>query len=170
MSEPLSSNASPLALLRQERRSVAVAYLLWALAFFGAPFGLPGLNGLHRFYCRKPLSGGVWLFSFGLLGIGQLVDLFLIPSLVDQANQPLALQAAIAAGQEQAFPSLEVQLLGLARRSGDAGFTLNDALLELQRPASVDSQAVRAEIERLLYDHLLEVGNDSRGRVVYREP
>lgn len=149
---------------------MAVAYLLWALAFFGAPFGLPGLNGLHRFYCRKPVSGGLWLFSFGLLGIGQLVDLFLIPSLVEQANQPLALQAALAAGEARAYPSLEIQLLSLARRSGAAGFTLNDALLELQRPASVDSQAVRAEIERLLHGHLLEVGNDSRGRVVYREP
>jgi hypothetical protein len=29
---------------------------------------------------------------------------------------------------------------------------------------------VRGEIERLLGEHLLDVGNDERGRVVYREP
>jgi hypothetical protein len=29
---------------------------------------------------------------------------------------------------------------------------------------------VRSEIERLLTEHLLDVGNDDRGRVVYREP
>jgi len=29
---------------------------------------------------------------------------------------------------------------------------------------------VRSEIDRLLLEHLLDVGNDERGRVVYREP
>jgi hypothetical protein len=29
---------------------------------------------------------------------------------------------------------------------------------------------VRQEIERLLHANLLDVGNDERGRVVYREP
>jgi hypothetical protein len=29
---------------------------------------------------------------------------------------------------------------------------------------------VRAEIERLLQVELLDVGNDERGRVIYREP
>jgi hypothetical protein len=29
---------------------------------------------------------------------------------------------------------------------------------------------VSAEIQRLLHEHLLDVGNDERGRVVYREP
>lgn len=153
-----------------ERRSLAVAYLLWALAFFGVPLGFPGLNGIHRFYCRKPVSGTLWLLSFGLLGIGQLVDLFLIPRLVEEANQPLRLQEALAAAAAGTLPSLEYQLLALARRSGSGGFTLNDALLALQLPPAADSQVVRAEIERLLQLHLLDVGNDERGRVIYREP
>lgn len=156
--------------LLQERRSVAVAYLLWALAFLAVPLGMPGLNGIHRFYCRKPVSGALWLLSFGLLGIGQLVDLFLIPAMVEQANQPLLLEEALAAGEARALPSLERQLLGLARSRGELGFTMNDALLELQLPSGVDSSRVSAEIERLLRADLLDVGNDARGRVIYREP
>lgn len=167
---PLPLSSSLLGALHQERRTLAVAYLLWALAFLALPLGLPGLNGIHRLYCRKPLSGALWFFSFGLCGIGQLVDGFLIPSLVESANQALLLREAMAAGEARALPSLERQLLSLARRQGEAGFTLNDALLELQLPSDADSQAVSAEIQRLLRADLLDVGNDARGRVIYREP
>ena len=116
-------------LLRLERRSVAVAYGLWAL-------GLVGVCGLHRFYNRKPLSGTLWLLTFGLCGLGQLVDLFLLPGLINQANQPLLLEQALAqldgrGSEGSARLPIDRQLLALARRSGPAGFTLNDAVLEL---------------------------------------
>jgi hypothetical protein len=149
-------------LLRQERRSVGLTYLFWAMGLFG-------LNGIHRFYCRKPVSGGIWLMSLGLVGIGQVVDLFLIPSLVEEANRP-QLQPDLSAADAAALPSLERQLLRLARSSGGNGFSLNDALIELELPTGVGSAVVRSEIERLLAEQLLDVGNDDRGRVVYREP
>lgn len=141
---------------------MAAAYLLWAL-------GLVGLCGVHRFYCRKPASGTVWLISGGLCFLGQVVDLFLIPDLVQQANQPLLLEQALAAAAT-GTPPLERQLLQLARRAGLKGFTLNDALIDLELPHEADSTDVTAEIERLLHAQLLDVGNDERGRVVYREP
>jgi len=137
--------------LPPERRSLALAYLLWAL-------GLVGVCGLQRFYARKPVSGTLWLFTLGLCGVGQLLDLFLLPGLTEQANRP-------ALG-----PAIDRQLLALARRSGPAGFTLNDALLELELPPDLPRERVREEVERLLFDHLLDVGNDERGRIVYREP
>jgi TM2 domain-containing membrane protein YozV len=146
-----------------ERRSLAVSYLLWCLA-------LVGVCGLQRFYNRKPISGLLWLFSFGLCGLGQLVDLLLIPSMVEEANQPVLLAEALAQLEAAEGPSLERQLLLLARRRGPQGFTLNDALVELELPRSIDSATVSAEIERLLLAQLLDVGNDPRGRVVYREP
>ena len=158
----LPSASAALALLRQERRSVGLTYLFWAMGLFG-------LNGIHRFYCRKPVSGGIWLMSLGLVGIGQMVDLFLIPGMVEEANRPL-LQLGLAPADSVALPSLERQLLRLARASGRNGFSLNDALIELELPAGAGSAAVRSEIERLLLEHLLDVGNDERGRVVYREP
>jgi len=141
---------------------VGLTYLFWAMGLFG-------LNGIHRFYCRKPVSGGIWLMSLGLVGIGQMVDLFLIPGMVEEANRPL-LQLGLATADSVALPSLERQLLRLARASGSNGFSLNDALIELELPAGAGSAAVRSEIDRLLLEHLLDVGNDERGRVVYREP
>jgi len=158
----LPSPSAALGLLRQERRSVGLTYVFWAMGLFG-------LNGIHRFYCRKPVSGGIWLMSLGLVGIGQMVDLFLIPGMVEEANRPL-LQRGLDTANEAAMPSLERQLLRLARTSGHAGFSLNDALIELELPAGAGSAVVRSEIERLLTEHLLDVGNDDRGRVVYREP
>jgi hypothetical protein len=112
----------------------------------------------------------IWLFTFGLCGVGQLLDLVLIPDMVRQANQTLLLEQALAGAGNAAYPPIERQLLQLARRTAPSGFTLNDALLELQLPPEANSSVVTAEIERLLLGHLLDVGNDERGRVVYREP
>ena len=56
--------------------SVAIGYLLWIFGFLGA----------HRFYYGKPLSGCIWFFTFGLLGIGWLIDLFLIPGMDRNAD------------------------------------------------------------------------------------
>jgi hypothetical protein len=141
--------------LPPERRNLALAYGLWTL-------GLVGVCGLHRFYNRKPLSGTLWLVTFGFCFVGQLVDLWLMPDLVDRANGILLRPGPAL--------SVELQLVQLARRSGESGFTLNDALLEMDLPAGMDSREVRQEIERLLHANLLDVGNDERGRVVYREP
>jgi TM2 domain-containing membrane protein YozV len=63
--------------------STGVAYLLWLGCFFL-------LFGLHRFYLGKPFTGLLWLFTLGLLGVGQLLDLLLIPGMVAQANLRLA--------------------------------------------------------------------------------
>lgn len=149
----------PGALLQPERRSVALSYGLWCLS-------LIGIFGVHRIYNRKPLSGLLWLFTFGLCGFGQLVDLLLIPGLVEAANRPLRQGPTLASS---ALP-IDRQLLRLARSSGERGFTINDALLDLDLPPQVDSMRLHQEIEKLLGAHLLDVGNDERGRVVYREP
>ena len=54
----------------------SMGYILWLFGFTGA----------HRFYFGKPISGTIYFFTFGLLGIGWLIDLFLIPSLDRQAE------------------------------------------------------------------------------------
>lgn len=43
--------------------------------------------GAHRFYYGKPVSGTLWFFTLGLLGVGWLVDLFLIPSMERSAER-----------------------------------------------------------------------------------
>jgi hypothetical protein len=58
-------------------KSKGVAYLLWF--FFG-------WLGIHRFYCRKWVTGVLWLLTFGLFGIGWGLDAVLTSTLVDEAN------------------------------------------------------------------------------------
>lgn len=55
------------------------SYLLW----FGILFGL---GGLHRLYNGKVATGLLWLCTWGLFGIGQFADLFLIPRMIDRTS------------------------------------------------------------------------------------
>lgn len=60
-------------------KSTPVSYLLWFLC-------LIGLCGIHRFYNGRWITGLIWLFTGGLLFIGQFIDLFLIPGMVRMSN------------------------------------------------------------------------------------
>ena len=60
-------------------KSNLMAYLLWACC-------LVGLCGLHRIYLGRVFTGLLWLFTLGLLFVGQFIDLFLIPAQVENAN------------------------------------------------------------------------------------
>lgn len=57
--------------------SKLIGYILWIFGFTGA----------HRFYYGRPVTGTLWFFTAGLLGIGWLIDLFLIPSMDRQADR-----------------------------------------------------------------------------------
>ena len=54
----------------------SVGYILWIFGFTGS----------HRFYYGRPITGTIWFFTFGLLLIGWIVDLFLIPSMARKAD------------------------------------------------------------------------------------
>ncbi|MCL1467321.1 NINE protein [Argonema galeatum A003/A1] len=58
---------------------VGTSYLLWLAC-------LLQLHGLHRLYNRKFATGLLWLCTFGLFGIGQVIDLVLIPGMVEEHN------------------------------------------------------------------------------------
>jgi len=51
--------------------SLVVGYVLWIFGFMGA----------HRFYFGRPVSGTLYFFTLGLLFVGWIVDLFLMPAL-----------------------------------------------------------------------------------------
>jgi TM2 domain-containing membrane protein YozV len=55
------------------------AYITWCLCFFG-------ICGGQRFYTGNAGVGILYLFTFGVFGIGQLIDLFLIPDMVEKRN------------------------------------------------------------------------------------
>ncbi len=56
--------------------SLVIGYIAWLFGFIGA----------HRFYYGRPISGTLYFFTLGLLFIGWLVDLFLIPSMDREAD------------------------------------------------------------------------------------
>ncbi|UZD65659.1 NINE protein [Marinobacter sp. AN1] len=56
--------------------SVVMGYLLWIFGFLGA----------HRFYYGKPVTGTIWFFTLGLLFIGWIIDLVLIPGMDREAD------------------------------------------------------------------------------------
>lgn len=62
---------------QNDTHSVLVGYILWIFGFTGA----------HRFYYGKPVTGTIWFFTFGVLGIGWLIDVFLIPGMCEQAER-----------------------------------------------------------------------------------
>jgi len=45
-----------------------------------------GIFGVHRFYLERHVSGIIYLLTLGLFGIGWLVDICLIPSMVEHYN------------------------------------------------------------------------------------
>jgi TM2 domain-containing membrane protein YozV len=60
-----------------QTHSKLIGYVLWIFGFTGS----------HRFYYGKPVSGTIWFFTAGLLLIGWIIDLFLIPSLARRADR-----------------------------------------------------------------------------------
>jgi hypothetical protein len=71
-------NANPnLNVLGTEERNLVVAYILWLFL---------GIIGGHRFYLGHYVLGIAYFFTWGFLGIGWLIDAFLLPDLVYQRN------------------------------------------------------------------------------------
>jgi TM2 domain-containing membrane protein YozV len=56
--------------------SVMMGYILWLFGFIGS----------HRFYYGRPVSGTIYFFTACLLGVGWLIDLFLIASMNEKAD------------------------------------------------------------------------------------
>ena len=60
-----------------DTHSKLIGYILWIFGFMGA----------HRFYYGRPISGTLYFFTLGLLFIGWIVDLFLIPGMDEVADR-----------------------------------------------------------------------------------
>lgn len=140
------------------------AYLLWLL-------GLCGFGGVHRMYLGKPVSGVLYFLTGGFFFIGQLVDLVMIPSMVEEKNLKLKLLQATSdpapAPHPQAGihrpPRLDVQILKLCRDTGAA--TLSDCVIE----TGADPAQIKTTVHQLCLDGLLMVDNrEQDGAVVYK--
>jgi hypothetical protein len=60
-----------------DTHSLIAGYLCWIFGFLG----------MHRFYYGKQITGTIWFFTGGLLLVGWIVDLFLMPRMLAQAER-----------------------------------------------------------------------------------
>ncbi len=74
---------------KEHQDRLLVSYILSAAWFFG-------LAGLHRLYNGKIVTGLLWLFTGGILGFGQFLDLFFIPQMVEEQENRLRLKAGVS--------------------------------------------------------------------------
>jgi TM2 domain-containing membrane protein YozV len=73
-----SRKISQAASLKQEEYSLVAAYLLLVPPL--------GLLGAHHFYLNDRKTGFLYMFTFGLFGLGFIADIFRLPKLVQEAN------------------------------------------------------------------------------------
>jgi TM2 domain-containing membrane protein YozV len=149
------------------------AYLLWALCLFG-------ICGLHRFYAGQIVWGIVYLCTFGLLGIGQLIDLVLVPGMVKARNDqlrrkylaewgedglvmPVPIDRNLVAAQVSAPPQADPMLLLLKAAHANGG-KLSKAQVALH--TGLSPERVEALIQTALHSGYADVTNDPESGAV----
>lgn len=128
------------------RRETGTAYLLWCAS-------LLGVCGLQRFYLGQTWVGTLYLLTLGFCGLAQLIDLFLIPGLVERSNQ------AAAAAVSQL--TLEQQIL---RRCEHEPASLAHFILATGQP----SETIRKVVEEMAAQGLLRQTISESGSVLYQ--
>jgi TM2 domain-containing membrane protein YozV len=158
---------------------VANAYILWLAC-------LLQLNGLHRLYNGKIGTGLLWLCTFGLFGVGQLVDLFLIPNMVDEYNIKLKAKMGISTnGVPLSQPVYNEEVVTVNIATTDFEPSRNQLMVLLLKAAAarngklsvtqavMDTGASFAEVEAILKEMVKSgyVGVDNHpdtGIVIYK--
>ena len=147
-----------------------IAYLLWAAS-------LLGICGLQRIYVGKYGTGFLYLFTLGLCGIGQLVDLFLVPGMVEDANNRLLVaslgQAALAAGGAglpvKRLPrTTEEFQVALVHAAKERGGRLSAA--EAVAATGRGFREVEKQLKEMALAGYIEEDSDEGGQVFYHFP
>lgn len=147
-----------------------IAYLLWCACFLG-------VCGLHRIYNGKYGTGFLWLFTLGLCGIGQIVDLFTIPGMVEDANNRALIRsvgtAALAAGAgglpvkrlPRTTEEFQVALVKAAE-AHDGKLSVAEAVAATGR----GFKEVDKQLKEMAVAGYVEVDSDESGQIFYKFP
>jgi TM2 domain-containing membrane protein YozV len=151
--------------------SIVISYLLWCACFLG-------VSGLHRLYNGKIFTGLLWLFTLGFFGIGQFVDLFLIPSMVNenqlrkrnQLEDPRINSFSSPYSSPWSITSRTVSqselmiLLTKAAQKRGGTISLTQAVLDIER----SYEEIQATLDQMMKKGYIIPGNDpDKGFVVY---
>ena len=153
--------------MNQQKQEVdpGVAYILWA-------FGFMGFCGIHRFYSGKITSGLVYFFTLGFFGVGQFVDLFLIPGMTRERNLRLLYEATVEARNNSprvtlVEPEIDVDpmlVLLKAAASHNNVLSIGQAMLATELPI----EEVEGLLNKALKQGLAHIDNDEQtGAVRY---
>jgi len=147
-----------------------IAYLLWCACFVG-------VCGLHRIYSGKYGTGFLWLFTLGLFGIGQIVDLFTIPGMVEDANNRALIHSVGAAALAGGATGLPVKRLprtteefqvALVKAAEAHGGKLSVA--EAVAATGRGFKEVDKQLKEMAVAGYVEVDSDDAGQVFYTFP
>ena len=136
-----------------------IAYGLWAGWLFG-------FAGLQRLYLGKYGTGFLWLFTWGLGGIGQIYDLITLRRQVEEANLLEEVRAMKAARRRDSDPTPHQMLLSAAMKEGGQ--------LTVTQAAMITGYSFQ-EAEQVLRDMVasgyVDIGNEPEsGVIVYYFP
>lgn len=133
------------------------AYAFWCMIFLG-------LGGAHRIYLGKYGTGILYLLTFGLFGIGQVVDFFRMHTLVRDSNRREGYLRPPEEGSPARLPSLRQRLVQAARRNGG---TLS--VTEAVAATGADFPEVEGVLREMVTTGYVDVDNAPRsGVVIYR--
>ncbi len=125
---------------------------------------------MQRIYLGKVISGVLYLFTFGLFGVGQLVDLFLIPNLVRSRNATTLENLTPSSPELENVPTVldgvtpMLKLLNAAKEK--------DGVLSLAQAAmltELEPEPLKTLLEQAVREGYADIGNDpTTGAIRYR--
>ena len=160
-------------------KNQGLAYILWFLCAFS-------MCGVQRLYCKRYISGFIYLFTFGLFGIGQFLDLLLIPNMVDEENLKYQAlygyqnnniggnpQVTIDVDSRKSHPSKTannkkvsdtIKILQAAKNNGGM-INLSDCVLTTGK----ETEQVKQTLDTMCKDGVIEITNlPDSGAIVYK--
>lgn len=139
-------------------KDLFLAYLLCAAGLFTP------LAGLHRFYLGNSLLGILYLFTWGFLGIGTIIDLIRMTTIVDNYNLRLAFSSELYA------PNYRIQLSSPERSilkcAHDHNGVITPHLVALA--TGLNLKSAKAELERLYKQGFCQKDVDEEGNEIYQ--
>lgn len=154
----------------KEKERMKISYMLNVLGFLGFT------GGLHRLYNGKVATGLLWMFTLGLFGFGQLVDLFLIPNMVEEREMKLRLKAGLSpfgvapshqvVASEIYEPPQEILMLELLKAAENRGGKLSVTQGVIETGAKFSQ--VEATLKEMHKSGYVGIGNNpENGAVTY---